>query len=91
MSGSRERTTEAVLCKIVALVAFLTTLCLPAFPITPDPAFASGGKFTTAFASTGSPNSTARSVFIQPSGRIVIVGTHRQQSANGQTALPARS
>jgi uncharacterized delta-60 repeat protein len=50
-----------------------------------DATFGSGGKFTTSFSATGQPSSTGTDVFIQPSGRIVVVGQHQQQGTSGRT------
>lgn len=65
--------------------ALLTgTLVGNTLSITLDPLFANAGKFTTTFSPTGAPSSWATSVFVQPSGRIVIVGSHQQQGPDGR-------
>lgn len=48
------------------------------FGIGLDGSFATGGKFMTGFADTGNPTASAARVFVQPSGRIVVVGSHTQ-------------
>ncbi len=50
-----------------------------------DATFGSGGKFTTSLSATGQPSSTGTDVFIQQSGRIVVVGQHQQQGTSGRT------
>lgn len=49
-----------------------------------DPTFGSGGKFTTVFADGGQPSSSGSRVFLQPTGRIVIVGGHTQDMVQGR-------
>ena len=50
-----------------------------------DPTFGTGGKVTVDFPFSSQPtyDSYGNYIFIQPSGRIVAVGTHRQQGAKG--------
>ena len=49
-----------------------------------DATFGSGGKFMTVFADGGQPSSYGFRVFLQPSGRIVIVGVHTQDMVQGR-------
>jgi uncharacterized delta-60 repeat protein len=63
-----------------ALLFFITTNSVA---IGFDSSFGSGGKFMTSFADTGQPSSSGRRVFLQPSGRIVVAGSHQQQGATG--------
>ena len=49
-----------------------------------DPTFGSGGKFTGVFADGGQPSSNGERVFLQPTGRIVIVGGHVQDAVQGR-------
>ena len=51
-----------------------------------DTSFGSGGKFMTAFGTSGMPSSAGSQVFIQPAGRIVVVGTHSQQGVSSRTS-----
>ena len=64
-----------------ALFAFLVT---KVSAIDLDPTFATGGKFMTTFGSAGNPSSAGREVFVQPSGRIVVVASHSQQGGDGR-------
>ncbi|HUR97671.1 MAG TPA: hypothetical protein VMZ26_06325 [Pyrinomonadaceae bacterium] len=69
--------------------SFVISLCLLASTcaaIALDTTFGSGGKFTTTFSDTGDPHSTASRVFVQPSGRIVVVGRHQQQGSDGRVS-----
>jgi uncharacterized delta-60 repeat protein len=70
-------------------ISFAIFLCLFASTcaaIALDSAFASGGRFTTSFSDTGDPTASASRVFLQPSGRIVVVGRHQQQGADGRVS-----
>ena len=53
------------------------------FAIGFDSTFATGGKFTGVFADGGQPSSSGSRVFLQPSGRIVVVGSHTQDTVQG--------
>ena len=59
------------------------SLALNSFAIDFDPAFGSGGKFLTLFSSSGQPSSDGSKVFIQPSGRSIVVGSHQEQGTGG--------
>lgn len=50
-----------------------------------DPTFGTGGKVTIDFPFSSSPDydSNGSYIFVQPSGRIVAVGTHRQRGGDG--------
>ena len=67
---------------LLALIFLSTNILAIGF----DGTFGTGGKFMTTFASTGDPSSFATRVFIQPSGRIVAVGTHQQQGGDGRVS-----
>ena len=54
-----------------------------AFAIGFDPTFGSGGKFMTSFSDVGDPSSEATDIFIQPSGRIVVIGNHSHVGPTG--------
>ena len=54
------------------------------FAIGFDPNFATGGKFTGVFADGGQSSSWGLRIFIQPSGRIVVVGVHTQDLVQGR-------
>ncbi len=62
----------------------LSLLVSTIFAISFDGTFGSGGKFITSFSDTGTPSSGASDVFLQPSGRIVIIGTHTQDGVGGR-------
>src|SRR4030095_10599371 len=49
-----------------------------------DPTFATGGKFTGVFADGGQPSSSGSRIFLQSSGRIVVVGGHAQDMVQGR-------
>jgi len=66
-------------------IAFLIAIVANSFAIDFDNTFGSGGKFTTSFATTGEPSGGGLQLFVQPSGRIVILGSHSQQGATGRT------
>lgn len=72
----------------VALLQFSVVFSLfaaRAYSGTLDPTFGTGGKVTVDFPFTNSPNydSYGKFVFVQPSGRIVGVGAHRQPGGDG--------
>lgn len=50
-----------------------------------DPTFGAGGKVTVDFPFSSQPtyDSSGYYIFVQPSGRIVAIGSHRQQGAKG--------
>src|SRR5688572_166117 len=65
----------------VCVLAFNT------FGIDFDLTFGSAGKFMTTFADVGQPSSAGAAVYIQAaSGRVVIVGRHQQQGADGRNS-----
>jgi uncharacterized delta-60 repeat protein len=69
---------------VTTVVLCLSLLTSAVLAIGLDGTFASGGKFTTSFADTGDPSASASRVFVQPSGRIVVVGRHQAQGTNGR-------
>ncbi|MEO8574356.1 MAG: hypothetical protein ABI481_10335 [Pyrinomonadaceae bacterium] len=76
-----EPSLELVCVRAISLAIFFCSLVSTCTAISLDSNFASGGKFTTAFSDTGDPSSGASRVFVQPSGRIVVIGRHQQQGA----------
>jgi uncharacterized delta-60 repeat protein len=70
--------------RIVSLLLAITFLTTNVLAIGLDGTFGAGGKFMTTFATSGNPSSSATRVFIQPSGRIVAVGSHQQQGGDGR-------
>ena len=78
-ASSRYRPTTAL---ILIFVAAINVNAID-FDIT----FGNGGKFMTAFGdSTAQPSSGGSQVFVQPAGRIVVVGTHTQQGISLRTS-----
>jgi len=71
--------------KFLFLTVLTSVLASTTFAIGFDLTFASSGKFMTSFADSGQPSSGGSAVFIQPSGRIVVVGSHSQQGTTGRT------
>ena len=82
MEPSRKLYFRNFICASLCLL-LLTSTC---FAIALDGTFASGGKFTTTFADTGNPSTGASRVFVQPSGRVVVVGRHTQQGGDGRVS-----
>ena len=71
--------------RFAIFVALSVCLLVPTcFAIALDGTFGSGGKFTTSFADNGSPSASASRVFVQPSGRIVVIGWHQAQGVQGR-------
>lgn len=72
--------------KLKALLALLAVFVpVNCFAIALDPTFGNGGKVTATFTASGTPSSFGYGVFIQQSGRIIIVGTHQEQGTNSRT------
>jgi uncharacterized delta-60 repeat protein len=71
--------------KFFFLTVLTSVLASTTFAIGFDLTFASSGKFMTSFADSGQPSSGGSAVFIQPSGRIVVVGSHSQQGTTSRT------
>lgn len=72
----------------VALIQFSVVFSLfaaQAYSGTLDPTFGTDGKVTVDFPFTSSPDydSSGKYIFVQPSGRIVGVGAHRQPGPDG--------
>lgn len=66
--------------------ALVCALVQAALAIGFDGTFGTGGMFMTTFSDAGQPSSSSGvRTFIQPSGRIVIVGYHTQQGTSGRT------
>lgn len=67
---------------------FLFLLFHQAYSGTLDPTFGTGGKVTIDFPFSSSPDydSNGSYIFVQPSGRIVAVGAHRQRGGDGITS-----
>ncbi len=72
------------LAKISTLVVLVCVLLTPAVAIDFDTTFASSGKFMTTYSGSGNPSSSGSRIYIQPSGRIVVVGNHQQQGVAGR-------
>lgn len=74
---------------IIWHLALAASICFSltanSFAIGFDSTFGTGGKFLTSFSDTGQPSSTGTDVFIQQSGRIIVVGQHQQQGTSGRT------
>lgn len=49
-----------------------------------DSTFATAGKFIATFSGTGEPTSIGTAVYLQPGGRIVVVGRHQQQGTDAR-------
>jgi uncharacterized delta-60 repeat protein len=62
------------------------SLAANSFAIGFDSTFGTGGKFMTSFSDAGQPSSAGTDVFLQPSGRIVVVGQHQQQGTTSRTS-----
>ena len=75
-----------VLRKILFLIVLASVLASTTFAIGFDLTFGSGGKFMTSFADSGQPSCGGTSVFIQPSGRIIVIGSHSQQGTTNRTS-----
>ena len=71
--------------RFVFSTAFVLILAQTVAAIGFDPTFGTNGTVLTSFSATGQPSSGGSQVFIQPSGRIVIVGTHSQQGTSSRT------
>ena len=72
--------------RLIISIAVGLSLAINSFAIDFDATFGSGGKFMTSFSATGQPSSGGNQLFIQPSGRIVVVGTHLQQGTSSRTS-----
>ena len=70
----------------VIFVALVLLSSNAALAIEFDISFGSGGKFMTSFGTSGQPSSAGSHVYIQPTGRIVVVGTHSQQGTSVRTS-----
>lgn len=68
----------------ICAVLCVSILASSSFALGLDATFGGGGKFMTVFSDTGDPSTSASRVFVQPSGRIVVVGRHQQQGADGR-------
>ncbi len=68
------RLRQIIICVCLGTAASLTC---PAIGF--DNTFGSGGRFMTTFSAVGDPSSGGTQVFLQPSGRIVSIGSHTQQ------------
>ena len=74
------------LSQVAALAtAFLLSSYQVALSIDFDSSFGAAGKFTTSFADSGAPSSWGGQVFVQSSGRVVVVGSHFQQGTISRT------
>ncbi len=73
--------------KVLFAPVFLLLLFSQAYSGTLDPTFGTGGKVTVDFPFSSPPDydSNGSYIFVQPSGRIVAVGTHRQRGGDGIT------
>ncbi len=65
---------------------FLLLLFHQAYTGTLDPTFGTGGKVTVDFPFAATYSSSGQYIFVQPSGRIVVVGSHIQQGPDGTTS-----
>lgn len=67
--------------RVLSVSVLLLLLFHQVCPGTLDPTFGTGGKVTVdfPFSSSANYNSDGDYIFIQPSGRIVVLGVHRQQ------------
>lgn len=72
--------------RITLAFALVALLAQPGLAITFDFSFGTNGKFMTTFSDTGSPSSAGAEVFFQPSGRILVVGSHSQQGTSSRTS-----
>lgn len=71
----------------LAISAILcASLSVNTLAISFDSTFGSDGKFMTSFSDVGQPSSGGSEIFVQPSGRIVVVGYHQQQGASGRVS-----
>ena len=73
--------------KVLCAPVLLLLLFSQAYSGTLDPTFGTGGKVTVDFPFSSSPDydSNGSYIFVQPSGRIVAVGNHRQRGGDGIT------
>lgn len=69
-----------------SLNVFLVCLALVSntLAISFDSTFATGGKYLGVYADAAQPSSSGSQIFLQPSGRIVVVGTHTQEIVQGR-------
>jgi uncharacterized delta-60 repeat protein len=74
-----------IIARLGLFLAVFASLAINCIAIGFDATFGSGGKFMTAFSATGQPSSTGTDIFIQQSGRIVVVGQHQQQGTSART------
>jgi uncharacterized delta-60 repeat protein len=72
------------LLRTIAPSIVLFGLALNVFGIGFDLAFGSSGRFLATFGDTGQPSSSGSNIYVQPSGRIVVLGRHQQQGGNGR-------
>lgn len=74
--------------RVLFVPVFLLLLFHHAYSGTLDPTFGTGGKVTVDFPFSSSPDydSNGSYIFVQPSGRIVAVGAHRQRGGDGITS-----
>lgn len=72
--------------RLIISIAFGLSLTVNSLAIDFDATFGSSGKFMTSFSDSGQPSSGGSQLFIQPSGRIVVVGTHSQQGTSSRTS-----
>src|SRR5689334_10033313 len=70
--------------RVLTTALLVACLISTSFGIDLDGSFGTGGRFTTTFASTNSPSSFGRYVYVQPSGRVVTVGSHSQLTSDGR-------
>lgn len=73
--------------KVLYAPVFLLLLISQAYSGTLDPTFGTGGKVTVdfPFSTSNDHDSTGSYIFVQPSGRIIAVGNHRQRGGDGVT------
>lgn len=69
--------------KVLCAPVFLLLLFSGAYSGTLDPTFGTGGKVTVDFPFASTYSSSGSYIFVQPSGRIVVAGSHFQPGPDG--------
>src|ERR1044071_9385892 len=69
--------------RVLFAPVFLLLFFSQAYSGTLDPKFGTGGKVTVDFPFASNYSSSGSYIFVQPSGRIVVAGSHFQQGPDG--------